>query len=291
MASMRDIKRRVKSVNSTQQITRAMYLVSSSKLTKARDRLEGTRPFFNETRKVIANIVNGSGSTNHRYLQNREVNSTGIIVITGDRGLCGGYNSNINKLALTAIKNKEKDKVITIGGKSKEFFKRRANVVKSFTNISEAPLYEDALEIGRLALDMFTSGEVDEIYLAYTEFVSTLTSEPKLIKLFPVDKNEFKQEETIKENNEPSSHALTIYEPDEEAILEYVIPKYLNTVLFGALVQSAVCELGARMTSMNSATDNAQDMIDSLNLIYNRARQSAITQEITEIVAGSGIFG
>ncbi len=286
MASMRDIKRRIKSVNSTQQITNAMYLVASSKLNKAKARLEDTRPFFNETRQVIANIVNGSGNISHPYLDKREVKSTGVIVVTGDRGLCGGYNINVNKLAMSAIKNKENDKVIAIGGKSKEYFKTRANVVEAFTNISENPTYEDALKVGRLALDMFTSGEVDEVYLAYTEFISTLASEPKLIKLFPLDVNDFKNEE--KETT--SASALTIYEPSEEAVLEYVIPKYVNTVIYGAMVESAVCELGARMTAMDSATENAEEMIGMLNLVYNRARQSAITQEITEIVSGSGIY-
>lgn len=286
MASMRDIKRRIKSVNSTQQITNAMYLVASSKLNKAKARLEDTRPFFNETRQVIANIVNGSGNISHPYLDKREVKSTGVIVVTGDRGLYGGYNINVNKLAMSAIKNKENDKVIAIGGKSKEYFKTRANVVEAFTNISENPTYEDALKVGRLALDMFTSGEVDEVYLAYTEFISTLASEPKLIKLFPLDVNDFKNEE--KETT--SASALTIYEPSEEAVLEYVIPKYVNTVIYGAMVESAVCELGARMTAMDSATENAEEMIGMLNLVYNRARQSAITQEITEIVSGSGIY-
>lgn len=286
MASMRDIKRRIKSVNSTQQITNAMYLVASSKLNKAKSRLEDTRPFFNETRKVIGNIVNGSGNISHPYLDKREVKSTGVIVITGDRGLCGGYNTNVNKIAMTAIKNKETDKVIAIGSKSKEYFKSRANVKQAFTNISENPTYEDALQIGRLALNMFTSGEVDEVYLAYTEFISTLASEPKLIKLFPLDVDDFKNDE----QTESKVGALTIYEPSEESVLEYVIPKYVNTVIFGAMVESTVCELGARMTAMDSATENAEDMIASLNLIYNRARQSAITQEITEIVSGSGIY-
>ncbi|MDE6357225.1 MAG: ATP synthase F1 subunit gamma [Eubacteriales bacterium] len=285
MASMRDIKRRIKSVNSTEQITNAMYLVASSKLNKARNRLDDTRPFFNETRKVIANIVNGSSGISHPFLEKREIKSTAVIVITGDRGLCGGYNANVNKIAMTAIKNKENDKVIAVGGKGKEFFKSRCNLKEAFTNISEKPTYEDALKIGRLALEMFTSGEVDEVYLAYTEFVSTLVSEPKLIKLFPLDVNDFKNDDTS------SASALTVYEPGEEEVLEYVIPKYVNTVIYGALVESAVCELGARMTAMDAATENAEEMINSLNIIYNRARQSAITQEITEIVGGSGIYG
>lgn len=285
MASMRDIKRRIKSVNSTKQITNAMYLVASSKLNKAKNRLSDTRPFFNEVRQVITNIINGSSGISHPFLETREGKSRLVITVTGDRGLCGGYNTNVIKKALSVINDPKNDKIIAVGSKGKDFFKSKFNVINSFTNISENPTYEDALNIGNLALNLFTSGEVDEVYLAYTEFVSTLVSEPKLIKLFPLDVNDFKNVE------KPSSNASTIYEPNEEDVLEYIIPKYINTVLFGAFVESAVCELGARMTAMDSATENAQEMINSLNLIYNRARQSAITQEITEIVSGSGIFG
>lgn len=285
MASMRDIKRRIKSVNSTKQITNAMYLVASSKLNKAKNRLSDTRPFFNEVRQVITNIINGSSGISHPFLETREGKSRLVITVTGDRGLCGGYNTNVIKKALSVINDPKNDKIIAVGSKGKDFFKSKFNVINSFTNMSENPTYEDALNIGNLALNLFTSGEVDEVYLAYTEFVSTLVSEPKLIKLFPLDVNDFKNVE------KPSSNASTIYEPNEEDVLEYIIPKYINTVLFGAFVESAVCELGARMTAMDSATENAQEMINSLNLIYNRARQSAITQEITEIVSGSGIFG
>lgn len=285
MASMRDIKRRIKSVNSTQQITRAMYLVASSKLTRARNRLNDTRPFFNETRKAIADIVSGSKGISHPFLEEREVKSTAVIVIAGDRGLCGGYNANVNKTALERVNSSKDAKMITVGTKSREFFRLRGKtIVDSVTGISEKPRYEDALKIADKALQLFTSGEVDEVYLTYTRFISTLSSEPKLIKVLPVDVDEFKNE------TESQSHALTIYEPNEESVLDYVIPKYVNTVIFGALVESAVCELGARMTAMDSATENAIEMIDDLNLLYNRARQGAITQEITEIVGGSGIY-
>jgi F-type H+-transporting ATPase subunit gamma len=150
--------------------------------------------------------------------------------------------------------------------------------------ISEKPTYEDALDIGKTVLDLYTKGEVDEVYLAYTEFISTLSSVPKVVKILPVDTSEF-ESDTSK-----GVAPLTIYEPSEEAVLDYVVPKYINTVLFGALVESAVCELGARMTAMDSATENASEMIDDLNLLYNRVRQGAITQEITEIVSGSGIY-
>jgi len=285
MASMRDIKRRIKSVNSTQQITKAMNLVASSKLTRAKNRLMDTRPFFQETRKVIAGVVNGSKGISHPFLEQREVKNKAVILITGDRGLCGGYNANVSKAAYACVDNVNNVSAITVGSKGREFLKRRGvNILQSYTGISEKPDYSDALKIGQLALDLFTMEKVDEVYLAYTEFISTLSSEPKLIKLLPVDVNEFT------DDGASSEQALTIYEPDEESVLEYVIPKYVNTVIFGAMVESAVCELGARMTAMDSATENASEMIDSLNLLYNRARQGAITQEITEIVGGSGIY-
>ncbi len=285
MASMRDIKRRIKSVNSTQQITKAMNLVASSKLTRARNRLLDTRPFFNETRSVIAELINSSGSISNPFLEKRDVKNCIVILITGDRGLCGGYNVNISKLAMNYAE-KGKAKAVTIGSKGRDYLKRRnVEIIKSFTGISENPKYSDAQEISKLVIDMFTKGETDEVYIAYTEFKSTISHEPKLVKLLPADADDFKTEK-----DKDGVSALTIYEPSEEAVLEYVIPKYVNTVIFGAMVESAVCELGARMTAMDSATDNAADMIDTLNLLYNRARQGAITQEITEIVSGSGIY-
>lgn len=285
MASMRDIKRRIKSVNSTQQITKAMNLVASSKLTRARNRLLDTRPFFNETRSVIAELINSSGSISNPFLEKRDVKNCIVILITGDRGLCGGYNVNISKLAMNYAE-KGKAKAVTIGSKGRDYLKRRnVEIIKSFTGISENPKYSDAQEISKLVIDMFTKGEIDEVYIAYTEFKSTISHEPKLVKLLPADADDFKTEK-----DKDGVSALTIYEPSEEAVLEYVIPKYVNTVIFGAMVESAVCELGARMTAMDSATDNAADMIDTLNLLYNRARQGAITQEITEIVSGSGIY-
>jgi len=283
MASMRDIKRRIKSVKSTQQITKAMHLVASSKLTRARARLEQTKPFAAETRRVIGNIVKGSAVITHPYLEKRPVNNTAVIVLTGDRGLCGGYNANVCKAAYAYIS--DNTSVVTVGSKGRDYLKtRKGNVIRSMVGVSEKPAYEDALEIGRIVLDLYSKGEVDEVYLAYTEFISTLSSEPKVIKLLPVDTSDF--ESDISEGVNP----LTIYEPSEEAVLDYVVPKYINTVLFGAMVESAVCELGARMTAMDSATENASEMIDDLNLLYNRVRQGAITQEITEIVSGSGIY-
>lgn len=280
MASMRNIKRRIKSVNSTQQITKAMNLVASSKLTKARQNFEDTKPFFNAIRRVIASVVKGAGNTDNVFLKTREVKNTGVIVLTGDRGLCGGYNANACKAALNITEGKSAT-YITVGSKGHEFLKNKvSDFAQNYTNISEKPTYEDAREIGEKITQMYKDGEVDQVYLVYTEYISTIASEPKVMRLLPLDT------ESLGES-EQESLTLTIYEPDEETVLEYVIPKYLNTVIYGALVESSVCELTSRMTAMDSATDNASQMLDTLNLHYNRARQGAITQELTEIVSGS----
>lgn len=283
MASMRDIKRRIKSVNSTQQITKAMNLVASSKLNRAKARFNDTKPFFEATQRVITNVVKGSKGVSSIFMQEcNESNKALVIVVAGDRGLCGGYNSNVCKAAMEIISKKDNAAVMTVGNKAREFFRHKhIEIVDSFRDVSEKPEYLDAYILGRKAIDMYEKGEVDEVYFVYTEFITTLTNEPKAVKLLPLDSKDF-------ENNEESHSAtLTIYEPDEEAVLNYVIPKYVNTVIYGGMVESAVCELSSRMTAMDSATENASEMIDHLNLVYNRVRQGAITQEITEIVSGS----
>lgn len=285
MASMRDIKRRIKSVSSTQQITKAMNLVASSKLNKAKSRFNDTKPYFNAVQKVIVNIVKGSNGVSSEFLKSRDGNKAAVIVIAGDRGLCGGYNSNVCKAAYNIAKDKETS-MITIGSKARDYFNHKhMNIAGDITGISENPTYADAFVLGTKVVKMFAEKEVDEVYLAYTEYISTIASEPKVIKLLPLDPKDFA--DIDKNSNDTSNLTLTIYEPDEEEVLNYIIPKYINTVIYGALAESAVCELGARMTAMDSATDNANEMIDKLNLVYNRVRQGAITQEITEIVSGS----
>jgi F-type H+-transporting ATPase subunit gamma len=282
MASMRDIKRRIKSVNSTRQITKAMNLVASSKLSRAKGRFISTQPFFRQTRKAIAQIVTGSSGISHPYLKEREVKNTCVMVITGDRGLCGGYNTNVCKTAISVADERENITFVTIGNKGREYLKHRhKDISASYRGISEKPQYCDARIIGEEVLKKYDAGEIDEVYLAYTEFISTISNEPKLIKLLPMDASEFSDEHLEK------SSTLTIYEPSEEEVLDYIVPKYVNTILYGAMVESAACELSSRMTAMDSATENASEMIDDLNLLYNRVRQGAITQEITEIVGGS----
>ncbi len=283
MASMRDIKRRIKSVKSTQQITKAMNLVAASKLQKAKLRQQQTKPYFNQTQRVIASIVNNSKGIKHPFLMEREGKKAVVITLTSDRGLCGGYNSNISKEVYSFVGKREEVSLVTVGTKGRDYFKRRnVSIIESIMGISENPHYADAAKIGQIVLDLYTKGEIDEVYLGYTEFESTISHIPKLTKVLPVDTSEF--EEVTKEK---TSHSLMRYEPGEEEVLNFLIPKYINTVIYGALVESATCEQAARMTSMDSATDNADGMISNLNLVYNRARQGAITQEINEIVSGA----
>ncbi|MBQ7266494.1 MAG: ATP synthase F1 subunit gamma [Firmicutes bacterium] len=277
-----DIKRRIKSVNSTMQVTKAMNLVASSKLTRAKDNFNDIKPFFESTKNVIANVVRRVGTVNNPFLNEREIKRTAVVVITGDRGLCGGYNAAVCKCALNTLEEGEEPAVVTVGTKGRDFFKHRnIPILSSYREMSDRPSYTDAKSVGEKVAELFLKGEVDEVYLAYTKFISTISNTPEIIKLLPLDPDDFKTEA------DEGPETLTIYEPGEEEVLEYIVPRYINTVLYGAMVESSVCELSSRMTAMDAATDNAAEMIDTLNIQYNRARQGAITQEITEIVSGS----
>lgn len=278
MASIRDTKQRIKSVTSTQQITKAMNLVAASKLGKAKATLLDAKPFFRETKRVIANIIKNANS-NNIYLKKQEGEGKAVIVVTADRGLCGGYNSNICKEADKLIKTIDDEKLILVGSKGRDYYRARGrNIIKVYTGISEKPLYNDANEIGHLVLDMYTKGEVSEVYIAYTEFVNTISHTPTLMKILPLD-TEFLEVDK-------SEIFDMIYEPSEEFLLDYIVPKFVNTSIYAGLVESSACEQGARMTSMDNATKNGKEMIEQLTVVYNRARQGAITQEITEIVGG-----
>lgn len=279
---MQDIKRRIKSVNSTKQITKAMELVSSAKLRKARERLQKTRPYFNTIGKTVEEIILSTRGIQHEFLKPREIKNTGYIVISADRGLAGGYNANVIRAAANHMDTKEKVSVITIGQKARDFFRKRAyNLDGEFTHISEDPHFSDAQNIGRLAIELYRQELVDEIYLVYTEFISTINHKPRVIKLLPIESN-------IEEENAPKKAiGLMEYEPSPEAVLNYLIPKYIDSMIYGALVESSVSEQGARRVAMESATDNATEMISDLELEFNRARQASITQEIAEIVGGA----
>lgn len=277
----REIKRRIKSVGSTRQITKAMNLVASSKLNRSKDRFKQIHPFQQISLEVISKVAGGASALNHPYVKQREVKRTAVIVLAGDRGLCGGYNINVCQSALSVGKDKDCD-YYTVGSKAYEYLKARdCKIEEALRGISEKPVYEDARHIGEKLLKSFADGEVDEVYLAYTKYNSTISYESTCIRLLPFDI------EQVKGSSEDKG--LTLYEPSVDEVLSYVLPKYINTVIYGAMAESALCEQSARMTAMDAATDNADDMLDELNTKYNRARQGAITQEITEIIAGSEI--
>lgn len=275
---MREIKRRIKSVGSTRQITKAMNLVASSKLNKSKERFLQIRPFAEMTQSVISKVASGAANIRHPYITPREVKSAMVIVLAGDRGLCGGYNISVCQTALTACQDTVCD-YVTVGSKAYEYLKSRGKEIsRSVRGISENPAYEDARVIGEEVLKRFAEGKTDEVYLAYTKYNSTISYESTCIRLLPFDMEEF---------SDGDDKGLTLYEPNAEAVLSYVLPKYINTVIYGAMAESALCEQSARMTAMDSATENADDMLEELNTKYNRARQGAITQEITEIIGGA----
>ena len=280
MASMRDIKRRKSSISSTQQITKAMKLVSTVKLQKAKTRAESTDPYFNYMYKTVSSMLAKSGNINHPYLTPGESDKKAVVVISSNRGLAGGYNSNIVKLITESDWNKEDLDIYAIGGKGEEMLQSRSyNIVESAPQIMEDPTYADAAALCKRVLDSFAKGEVGEIYLAYTHFKNTVVHEPKLIKLLPVDIKDMPEQE--------EDNVLMNYEPNQEEALNLIIPKYVTSLLYGALVEAVASENGARMQAMDSATSNAEDMISDLSLKYNRARQGSITQELTEIIAGA----
>ena len=281
MASMRDIKRRKSSISSTQQITKAMKLVSTVKLQKAKSRAEQTNPYFNYMYKTVGSMLAKSGNINHPYLNPGDSKRKAVVVITSNRGLAGGYNSNVVKLITQGDFNKEDLDIYAIGGKGADMLASRGyHIVESAPEIMENPTYADAAVLCKKVLDSFTKGEVGEIYLAYTHFKNTVTHVPTLMKLLPV---EFDEAELLAED----ANVMMNYEPNEEEALDMIIPKYVTSLFYGALVEAHASENGARMQAMDSATSNAEEMISDLTLKYNRARQGSITQELTEIIAGS----
>ncbi|RKJ47886.1 ATP synthase F1 subunit gamma [bacterium 1XD42-54] len=281
MASMRDIKRRRNSIASTQQITKAMKLVSTVKLQKTKMRAERSKPYFDKMYETVTSMLAKSGMIEHPYLKPQPSTKKAVILITSNRGLAGGYNSNVIKM-VTGSDLKQEDVVLfTVGSKGKEYFARRDyNIAKEYNEVIENPMFPDAKEICDEVLKLYVSGEVGEIYLAYTYFKNTVVHEPKLLKLLPVEVDEADIEAA-------KSNALMNYEPEEEEALEIIIPKYMTSILYGALVEAVASENGARMQAMDSATSNAEEMIEKLTLQYNRARQGSITQELTEIIAGA----
>lgn len=289
MASMRDIKRRKESIQSTSQITKAMKLVSTVKLQKAKGRAEETKPYFDKMYQTVSGMLaKSSGTVNpfHRAEKAGGSVKKGVILITSNRGLAGGYNSNVVKLVTKGDFERENTVIYPVGQKGRDAMSRQGYECKgNYSEIMNNPLFGDAVTIGKTVSAALESGEIDEVYLAYTVFKNTVTQIPTLIKIFPFDGEDVS--ETEKKDETAGAVALMNYELGEEETLGYIIPLYMNSLIFGALVEAAASENGARMQAMDSATSNAEEMIDILGLQYNRARQAAITQELTEIVAGA----
>lgn len=288
MASMRDIKRRKSSIQGTQQITKAMKLVSTVKLQRARASAERSKEYFNCMYDTVNSILARVGHIDHKYLNSGESEKKAVIVITANRGLAGGYNSNVEKLVMRHPDWKKEDLVIySIGSKGREAFQRHGYEVHECDNdIVEGPAYADAMALSGQLLKSYADGEIGEIYLAYTAFKNTVSHVPTLLKLLPVEV------QAPAENEEKNQvETLMNFEPQEEEALDMLIPKYVTSLIYGALMEAVASENGARMQAMDNATSNAEEMISDLALKYNRARQSSITQELTEIIAGAEAIG
>ncbi len=283
MASMRDIKRRKDSIQSTQQITKAMKLVSTVKLQRARTRAENSKPYFDKMYDTVQSILSKSGNIQHPYLTFNGSEKKAVLVVTSNRGLAGGYNNNVVKLVTDSGMPKEQIEIYGIGKKGVEAFVRRGyHIVEDDSEMMNEPMFSDAAAMAQRVLAAYAAGEIGEIYLAYTSFKNTVVHIPKLVKLLPVEVEEQEKAEGSGEKEAPMN-----YEPEAEESLDMIIPKYISSTIYGAFIEAAASENGARMQAMDSATSNAEEMISTLSLAYNRARQGAITQELTEIISGA----
>lgn len=279
MASARDLRRRIKSIKSTQQITKAMKTVAAAKLRKAQERVIAARPSAIKIKEVLARLTSSNAGVSHPLLEVRKPNNICYVVITADRGLCGGYNANIIRLAAGLAGARQGSSLVTIGRKGRDFFRRRGYDIRTdFVGLGEDIAFGVAREISEILVDYYVKGIFDEIHLVFTEFKSAMTQNPVTMKLLPVEPP--KEEES-------GGHVDYIYEPSPEELLAALLPKYVETNVYRALLESKASEQGARMTAMGSATDNATEIIDKLTLSLNRARQAAITKEISEIVGGA----
>ena len=281
MASTREIKRRIRGINSILQITKAMELVSTAKLRRARIRLAKTKSYYQTVVDDIRGILSVVDE-NHPLLVREKKDAVLYIVLTSDKGLAGGYNANVLRLTEKTIKDDGcLSKLLVVGTKARDYFERRNyDIVKSYTGLSEDPEYSDARELAAMAMDVYKKGKVDAIRIVYTRFISTISYDAQVVSILPSD--ELKAEE-----DSPAVRSQIEFEPSPMAVLDYLIPMYVATAIFGALIEAAASEQGYRRVAMENASDNAHDMIDELHTNYNRARQAALTNEITEIVSAA----
>ncbi len=288
MASMREIKRRKTSIQSTAKITRAMKLVSTVKFQKSKGRAENSKPYFDKMYATVSSILARSENIIHPYLTGSDAGKKAVIVLSSNRGLAGGYNANIVRLIQDEGPGREDALIYAVGSKGRDTLARRGYEIAAadFSEVIEAPTYRDAMDIGGEVLRAFKEQEIGELYLAYTSFKNTVTHIPRLLKLLPV--NQAAADALVSDEDRESLRNTPMnFETDPEEVIDALVPKYVCSLIYGALMEAMASENGARMNAMDSATDNAEEMIDQLTLSYNRARQGAITQEITEIVSGS----
>ena len=279
---MREIKRRRSSIQSTQQITKAMKLVSTVKLQKARTHAENAKAYFQYMYQTITSVLAQAGHIEHPYVNGTGAKKVGIVVVTSNRGLAGGYNANIVRMIANSDFEKEQVCLYTVGKKGADGLSRKGyEVAFDYSDMIEEPKFQDAKVISEQLLQDFANGKIGEISLAYTEFKNTVSQIPKLIKLLPVEPS----------TEQTKDITLMNFEPSEEEVIERLIPQYMTSILYGAFVEAVASENGARMQAMDSATNNAEEIINELELKYNRARQGAITQELTEIIAGAEAIG
>ncbi|ACL22787.1 ATP synthase F1 subcomplex gamma subunit [Desulfitobacterium sp. LBE] len=277
MASARDIRRRIRGVRNMQQITKAMKMVAASKLRKAQEKVIAARPYARQLQEVLARLAQDQADVTHPLLMERPVQRVGYIIITSDRGLCGGYNTNLIRMTNSSIAEETHDvRLVAVGRKGRDFYRRgKIETIAEFVGLGDNPSYGQAKEIAQEVIGLYESGELDEVYLLYNEFVSAISQRPTRIKLLPIEKPK------------QVSNTEYIFEPSAEEILTTLLPKYVETQVFRTLLEGKASEMGAKMTAMGAATDNAKEAIERLTLQLNRARQAAITTEISEIVGGA----
>jgi F-type H+-transporting ATPase subunit gamma len=283
MAMLRDIKRRIGSVKSTQKITRAMELIASSRIIKAQQRVDAARPYAEEMRALMMSVAKNAGNVDHPLLKERgDVSTVGSIVLTSDRGLAGAYNSNVIRAAERDMDDHPNTNLFLVGKKAISYFKFRGyDFSDSWQGMSDQPGIDDARAVAKRAAEAFSEGEVDEVRLVYTKFESALTQRPTVVKLLPIPKEELEEEDPDRQRPQYE------FEPAPEQILDFLLPRYLEGAVYQGLLEAAASEHAARRRAMKAATDNAEELIENLTRVYNQARQAEITTEIMEVVGGA----
>lgn len=283
MAVAKEIRTKIRSIKSTQKITRAMEMISASKMRKAQDRMEVSRPYAKKIRGVVSHVGSSHPEYQHPFLKAREIKRAGFMIVTSDRGMCGGLNSNLLKTAITEMKKLSEQKVeidlCLIGSKAEAFFKRiGGNIIANTAHLGDAPQITDLIGIVKVMLDSYSEGKLDALFIVHNEFVNTMTQRPKVLQLLPIIPGE---------EQELKHYWDYIYEPSAKQLLEELLKRYIESQVYQAVVENIACEQAARMVAMKNATENASELINDLQLIYNKARQAAITQELAEIVGGA----